>query len=262
MPDQFEFWIFLALFFAYVTVWARIATIINGGQLGGSKYIRQLSYRIMGVLDADYDVTYSSIMAFIYYSVAILGIVVIFLLYNENIIRYLYIDPVYIYFIVIGSLAEISITGIVNGFVSAFAKEAGINTIDEIRKIKWITGISLMPKWSMSLIAAFGGFFEEIIFRGVFMIVAINQYHMAAWIAIVLSVILFLYHQIIQLDTPTQMCIIGSASLIISIIGALMVVYTGSILPAVIAHTSFVIFYTSNAWLFPKDISGGAKTKF
>lgn len=262
MPDQFEFWIFLAFFLAYVTVWARIASIINGGQLGGSKFIRQLSYRIMGVLDTDYDITYSSIMAFIYYLGAILGILVIFLLYGKNIISYLYIDSGYIYFIVIGSLAEISLTGLINGFFNAFAKEAGINTIDEIRKIKWITGISLMPKWSMSLVAAFGGFFEEIIFRGVFMIVTINQYHIAAWIAIILSVMLFLYHQIIQLDTPTQKCIIGSASVIISVVGALMVVHTGSILPAVLAHTSFVIFYTSNAWIFSNDVTSGTKVKF
>ncbi len=250
MAIDFDFLIFLIIFFIYVTVWARISTIINGGKLGGSKFIRQLSYRIMVVSNTDYNVTYSSLMALIYYFCAILGIIAALFLYGENIISYFYIDSKYLQFIVLGTLAEISLTNIFNGFFDAAGKKMGINTIDEIRKIKWIIGISFLPKWSMPLAAALGGFFEEIIFRGIFMIVAINQYHIAPWIVIILSVLLFLYDQVIQLDTPAQMCIIGLSSIIISIIGALMVAQTGSVLPAVVAHTSFVIFYASGARIF------------
>lgn len=250
MGIDFDFLMFLVMFFIYVTVWARISTIINGGRLGGSKFIRHLSYRIMVVANTDYNVTYSSLMALIYYFCAILGIIIAFFLYGENIILYLYIDSKYLHLVIIGTLAEISLTSIFNGFFDATGKKLGINTIDEIRKIKWIIGISFLPKWSMPLAAALGAFFEEIIFRGIFMIVAINQYHVAPWIVMILSVLLFLYDQVIQLDTLAQICIIGLSSIIISVIGALLVVHTGSILPAVIAHTSFVVFYTSGAGLF------------
>jgi membrane protease YdiL (CAAX protease family) len=172
------------------------------------------------------------------------------MLFNINIFNSLYIKSADYDIVILAALAEISITSIANGFTNEMAKMQGIKSIDELRKIRWIVGISFLPGWCMPLVAAMGGFFEEIVFRGVFMQVMIDQYNIALWVTIILSTVLFVYHQIIQLDTPTQKFIIGISSCIISIIGGLTVVYTGSILPAVFAHTSFVIFYTSGSGMF------------
>jgi hypothetical protein len=46
-----------------------------------------------------------------------------------------------------------------------------------------------------------GGFFDEIIFRCVFIVVPIDHYQVNAWIVIILSVLFFIYDHIIQLDT-------------------------------------------------------------
>ncbi len=249
MPYTLDFWIFLTVFFIYITLWARITAILNGGQLGGNKIIRQLSYQIMGRLSLDYAATYSILMSLIYFLIGVLGILAAFLVYHENIFTYFTLQPGYASLIVTGTLAEISINSISNGFATNFSNKLGINIIDEILRIKWIIGVSSLQKIGMPLAAALGGFFEEVVFRGIFMIVALNQYHVDVSVAIILSVLFFIYDQIIQLDTLAQVGVIGPSSLIISVIGALMVVQTGSILPAVFAHVAFLIFYTSNPWL-------------
>lgn len=247
MLEEFEHWAFLLVFFAYITIWARINTLIEAGHFGIDRILRQLSYRIMGMVGIDYDQVYHLLESSIYYSGGILGILAFNFIYKDNILNYVYLDRIYIGILITGALAEISLTGIINGFWSNFARSSRINIIDEISKIKWILAISSLPKSGMLLAAALGGFLEEIIFRGIFLIVAINYYRMDASVALILSILLFMYDQIIQLDTLAQMYIIGSTSLIISIIGGLMVLYTGSILPAVVAHTSFVIFYMSTS---------------
>ena len=249
MPYTLEFCIFLIVFFIYVTLWARITTILNRGQLGGNRHIRQLSYRIMGRLSLDYAATYSILMSLIYFLGGVIAIIAVFLVYKENIFVYFSMKPEYAGLLVTGALAEISLNSIANGFATNVSRKMGVNIVDEILKIKWIVGISSLPKMGMPLAAALGGFFEEVVFRGVFLIIVLHHYHVDASVAIILSVLLFLYDQIIQLDTLAQVGVIGPSSLIISIIGALMVVQTGSILPAVFAHVAFLVFYISNPWL-------------
>lgn len=246
MLEKIDFWLFLAIFFAYISLWARINPLINSGRFGGPRVLRRISYRTMGLINIKYNTIEAILGSTIYYSGAILGILALFFVYHENIINYFYIEERYISFVVMGALTEISLTSVINGISISLTNKTAYNITNEISKIKWIEHISHLPGFGMPLASSLGGFFEEIIFRGVFMIIALEHYHIDAYIVIILSALLFIYDQIIQLDTLTQIYIIGPAALVISIVGALMVVHTGSILPAVVAHTSFVIFYMSN----------------
>jgi hypothetical protein len=62
-------------------------------------------------------------------------------------------------------------------------------------------------------------------------------------IAIVVAGTLFVLQQLIQVQTPFQAMVIGSSCVAISLVGGLLVVFSGSILPALISHGSFVLFF-------------------
>ena len=56
---------------------------------------------------------------------------------------------------------------------------------------------------------------------------------------------LFLLEQLVQLRTPFQAMIISGSCVAISLVGGLLVLQTGSVIPAALCHASFVIFFMS-----------------
>lgn len=60
---------------------------------------------------------------------------------------------------------------------------------------------------------------------------------------IAISTGLFILQQVLNTNTVIQGVAISSGALVISIVGCLLIEYTGSFLPALICHLLFVIFY-------------------
>lgn len=60
---------------------------------------------------------------------------------------------------------------------------------------------------------------------------------------IVLTTALFTFQQILNTNTVLQGIVISSGAVVISVIGSLLIEYTGSFLPALMSHLLFVIFY-------------------
>jgi hypothetical protein len=86
---------------------------------------------------------------------------------------------------------------------------------------------------------------EEIFFRGIILAILVRELRVNASIGIALVGDLFGFQQLVQLRTWYQAAIIGSSCISISLVGGMLALLTGGVVPAAIAHASFVVFYVS-----------------
>lgn len=116
----------------------------------------------------------------------------------------------------------------------------------EMAKVKWIEGIMQTPPkvaWFLPLLSAS---FEEVFFRGV-LLSGLLGHGMNTVLAITVVTLAFILNQIVLADTWTQRLVLGYSSLAISLVGSIVFLATGSIIPSMVMHASFAGFYTSNS---------------
>ena len=185
----------------------------------------------------------SLILSFIYYIFGLLGGLAFSFSYHIDIVRLFDFRVQFIPLILLGIMAQISLA---NFFISIYLKimkHKRINPFLEIQNSPWISGILRLPKFFVPLAPVVGGLMEEFFFRGILLIILIMKLFVQPLMAIIFVTVLFLMEQWLQLRTPVQRIIIGLGSFAISLVGGILVIYTGSIIPAAIAHMSFVVFY-------------------
>lgn len=144
--------------------------------------------------------------------------------------------------VLLGALAEISLSDL---FVSLYcaAAGAGPERFAEMRSIPWMEGLRKLPDAAVPWGAAAGAAVEELFFRGVLITVLIARLGFAPAVAVAIAGALFCLQQLIQVRTPFQGAVIGAGSLAISLVGGFLVVHAGSVLPAILCHCAFVVFY-------------------
>jgi len=116
----------------------------------------------------------------------------------------------------------------------------------EMARIKWIEGIMQTPPqiaWFLPILSAS---FEEVFFRGVLLAGLLNN-GTGTFLAIAVVTMAFILNQVLLADTRTQRMVLGYSSLAISLVGSIVFLATGSIIPSLIMHASFAGFYTSNS---------------
>src|SRR5699024_589015 len=119
-----------------------------------------------------------------------------------------------------------------------------VNWVEEIQSIPWIESISYVPNNLGWIIPLVGAFCEETFYRGVVYILLRTVFpSLGIIIPIIISAVLFSIQQMLNTNTLNQCITMAIGSIAISIIGCLLVELTGSFLPALVAHESFVIFY-------------------
>lgn len=143
---------------------------------------------------------------------------------------------------VLGIVAEISLGNLLVGFGAAVIG-AGPERFAEIREIPWMKGLRELPAGAVPVAAALGGLVEELVFRGVLLLVLTERLGAAPWLAVAVTGALFCLEQLVQVRTMFQAMVIGSGCAAISLVGGLLVVITGSVIPALLCHASFVIFF-------------------
>jgi len=90
--------------------------------------------------------------------------------------------------------------------------------------------------------AALGGVVEETLYRGVLLQIMTVKLLVAPAVAITAVGALFTLQQLLQVKTFFQAVVIGCSCAAISLVGGSLVVITGSVVPAVLCHASFVFF--------------------
>lgn len=104
-------------------------------------------------------------------------------------------------------------------------------------------GLRDLPPKAVVVGAALGAMVEELFFRGVLVLILTQKLLVAPWLAVMIAGALFVLEQLVQLRTAFQAMVIGSSCVAISLVGGLLVVATGSVVPAVLCHVSFVVFF-------------------
>ena len=147
--------------------------------------------------------------------------------------------------VLLGIIGEISITSLLVQIGLAAMENQGGERFAELREIPWMKGLQQLPAGLVPFVAALGGAVEELFFRGVVLNILIRQLTLSPPLAIVIAGALFCVQQLLQVRTAFQAMVIASSCVAISLVGGLLVVSRGTIVPAVLCHASFVIFFMS-----------------
>ncbi len=233
----FNLYIFLLLAAAYSLLWGRIM-FINANR----NYTARFCLFIMRFSRAKQRDIHSLFLGIIYLLTGLLGSLIFSIIFKINILKYFALQEDFFIFIFVGIFAEMSIANMLMLMLGSLTPH--INYQKEISSIKWIKEVFKLPRFLIPLAPTLGGFFEELFFRGVLLIILLRFYPAIGFLAaIAIVTVLFALQQGIQTNSFPQAGAMALASLAISGIGSLLVIHTGSILPAVIAHCSFIIFY-------------------
>jgi Type II CAAX prenyl endopeptidase Rce1-like len=147
---------------------------------------------------------------------------------------------------VIGAIGEISLTDLLVELACRFPGQGGPERFAEMKDIPWMKGLRQLPRRVVPLAAALGGVVEELFFRGVVVRILTDRFMVASLVAVAIAGALFCMEQLVQVRTPFQAMVIGCGCVSISAIGGFLVVLTGSVVPAVLCHASFVLFFMTN----------------
>ncbi|HRC86432.1 MAG TPA: CPBP family glutamic-type intramembrane protease, partial [Thermoanaerobaculia bacterium] len=128
-----------------------------------------------------------------------------------------------------------------------------------VEEIPWMKGMAELPRWAVPLLAALAAVVEELFFRGVVLGLLLMRFGLAPALAIAISALLFLLGQLIQVRTAFQALVVGSGSVAIGLVGGLLVAATGSVVLAVVAHASFVVFFLARGERARNQFGGPAR---
>ena len=218
---------------------------------------RLLVFYVMGFTRRKPGEVRSLLLSLIYYGIGLLASLILAVLFDVQATAILSWAPAYFVLSVLGIIAEISLTNLFVDVACRVTGQGGPEQFAEIRQVPWMKGLMEFPAPLVPIAAAFGGIVEEIFFRGVLVHILAYKLSMNPVAAVAIAGVLFCMQQLVQLRTPFQMMVIGSGCVAISLVGGLLVVATGSLIPAVVCHASFVIFFMTQG----NDASAGSSAR-
>jgi membrane protease YdiL (CAAX protease family) len=208
-----------------------------------SKLLTRFIFYLMSFTRKSFPEIRSIILSLVYFSAGILGVLVFAGIYHLDIPGMFTFQVRFIPLILLGITAEISLASFFIGVYIETLHDKRINPKTEIRDIPWIDGLCKLPPSLLAIFLVIGGLIEEFFFRGILLLILVKRMAVSPWAALGWVTILFLVEQLLQLRTKTQAAILGFGCIAISLVGGLLVLYTGSIIPAGLSHASFVIFF-------------------
>lgn len=210
--------------------------------IDGRRWINRLSRKLMNVISWDFEEIKSSVIGIWYYLAPAIFSTVLCIAFDHNIFQYLKLDFKYLVYIPITILAEMSIVTLMSGCLTLFSSQK--DWANEIGSISWISSIQKRNKAVVPLVPVLGALVEEVFFRGtVFLILYLNFEQLEFTGAFLISGALFTLEQILFTSNNEQRLSMLLGSLGISFVACTSVAYTGSFLPALIAHECFLVFY-------------------
>lgn len=143
--------------------------------------------------------------------------------------------------VLLGVIAQISLADLLVTLYCALTR-SGPERFAEVRDIPWMAGLRALPAGLAPWGAAVAAAIEELFFRGVLLLLLLRL-GVAPPAAIALAAALFCLHQLLQVETVFQAAVIGAGSLAIGLVGGALVVASGSVVPAILCHGAFVLFF-------------------
>ncbi|GIG56447.1 hypothetical protein Lfu02_08190 [Longispora fulva] len=134
-----------------------------------------------------------------------------------------------------------ALTGFAMGVVAA--ARPGLDLAGAVTTVRWVQEVGAFGRrwrWVVPMISAA---VEEFFFRGV-LLFALLGHGTPAWLAVAVAGLVFTTGQVLLTENRTQALVLGLASGALSLVGGLLVLAEGSVLPAVLVHASFAGYYT------------------
>lgn len=125
-----------------------------------------------------------------------------------------------------------------------YAVRPGVDVPGAVAGVGWIREVMALPvRWRWTVPMASAGV-EELYFRGV-VLAGLLAHGAAGWPAVALSGAVFVLGQVVLTEQRLAALVLGVSSVVLSVLCGVLVVVTGSVVPAVLVHASFAGFYTN-----------------
>lgn len=172
------------------------------------------------------------------------GMFIFTMLYGVNLMKYIPASDIFdtALYTLIGFVTQFEISSFLLVLISAAKTE--INWYRVVGEIEWVKISNKLNRRQRFFYVISSALFEELLFRCSFFLILVTQFPFVhPFVAIGLTTFLFIIEQVICVQNRIQAVAMTTGSIAISIIGCLLIVTTGSILPAILCHEMYVIFY-------------------
>lgn len=238
MAEPVDLLLFVAATVAVATLWAKSLWYLDER----ASWLQGVVFFVLSYTRRSAEQVRALLLSGVYYGLGLLSALLLALIWRLPLGPLWVVESSHVALILLGVLAEISLTHLL---ISAIFLVRPIDPkrFGEMQEIPWIMGLRHLSPLMRPLAAATGGMVEEVFFRGVVLAILLGPMAVPAPTAVLLAGALFLFQQLLQVQTPLQRIIVGAGCVVISLVGGLLVVLTGSVVPAVLCHASFVIFF-------------------
>jgi hypothetical protein len=238
MPDDSRLAGAIVVALAISLIWGRALGYLHDR----SAVFRRVALATMGCSTRPAAEIRALLLAAVYYSLGLAAIVGMMLIFDVPVTSLTPSSGWHVWAVLLGVVGEISLAGL---FVELLRRLTATTPerFAEIHRIPWIVGLRQLPAGTAAPAAALGGVLEELFYRGVLLTILVNELRVAPLAAVAVAGALFLVQQLLQVQTRVQAMVLGAGCAAISLVGGLLVVATGSSVPAVLSHASFVVFY-------------------
>lgn len=115
-----------------------------------------------------------------------------------------------------------------------------------VNSVEWISQVMVLPARWRWLVPAASAAVEEFFFRGV-LCGGLLLTGVPPWIAIAVAGAAFTVTQALLTENGLQALILTLSSVLLSVVGGLLLVVTGSVVPAIVTHAAFAAFYAGGS---------------
>lgn len=239
MNRYIELIIFLSIASLFSVFWGKS---VDG--LAKSKLVKKFSLFLMNYFRAPLDKIKFFVIWFSYILISFAGSVICCSIYGVNLFKFLFSGNVSdtILYTFIGFIFQFEISSVLLLIFSILKSDTNWYRI--ISEINWVKVSFNLPRKIRILYPTSAALFEELFFRCSVFLVLLTKFD---WIPLPISMLivaaLFIIEQVVCTQKVKQAIAMSAGSLAISLAGCLMIVITGSIIPAIICHEMYVIFY-------------------
>jgi membrane protease YdiL (CAAX protease family) len=207
-----------------------------------SEAFRRGVFFVMGFSRRKLGEVRALLLSGIYYSLGLLAALLLALVFGLKASSLVSFSAAQVGITVLGIVGEISLANLLIDF-SCLVTRQGPERFAEIVEIPWMKGLQQLPAAVVPFAAALGGVVEEFVFRGVLLCILTERLAVGVFAAVAITTVLFCLQQLMQVRTVFQAMVMTCSCVAISVVGGLLVALTGSVIPALLAHASFVIFF-------------------
>lgn len=237
LQDSFCFIVLVLILTTLSVLFGRILFWIDK-----QRWVTSFTRKLMSRLDWNYEEIRASIVGCFYYLAPLIAIIILCIIFRFPLYRYMSIDMSYIAYIPITICGELSVVTMMSGCLTLISDR--INWTKEIGNISWISSIQKRNPKVAVIAPMLGALVEELFFRGICFLMIYSLFTEIGYIwPMIISTILFTLEQVLFTNNRKQGLSMVLGSIAIGIVGSISVIYTKSLLPSLLAHESFLIFY-------------------